>query len=279
MDAQVSSDDPRRLRLSSSAALEVALALALCDVAGLELEPAELALACRRAERLPTRASPAGSWISSPPWGGRERGLRAPDRLPLARGRPIFLQDEVAIVVVHSGLPRALEHSAYTEHRAACEAVAAGLGLTALRPRLPGRWPTSPGRAGSSRRTRACSSPADALRRGDLDKLGSLMSASHASLRDDFEVSTPELGVRSSTHSAGPAPPGAFRLTRCRLQGGCVVALAPVGEAHALAARAARRLSAADRPPAAPSSFVRCFFGAASVISREGRVRPGLHRE
>ena len=53
--------------LSSSAALEVALALA-CDVAGFELQPTELALACRGPSSL-RRASPAGSWISSPPSG------------------------------------------------------------------------------------------------------------------------------------------------------------------------------------------------------------------
>ena len=54
MDARVSSTIPVGSGLSSSAALEVALALALCDVAGLELSPTELALACRRAEQLAT---------------------------------------------------------------------------------------------------------------------------------------------------------------------------------------------------------------------------------
>ena len=50
MDAEVSSTIPAGSGLSSSAALEVSLALALCDVARLELAPADLALACRRAE-------------------------------------------------------------------------------------------------------------------------------------------------------------------------------------------------------------------------------------
>jgi galactokinase len=149
---------------------------------------------------------------------------------------PIKLPDEVAIVVVHSGLPRALEHSAYTERRTACEAVAARLGLTALRDASPGQVADEPrARHVVSENARVLES-ADALRRGDLDKLGSLMSASHASLRDDFEVSTPELDAL--VDALGRAGAAGARLTGAGF-GGCVVALAPVGEAHALAARAA----------------------------------------
>jgi galactokinase len=77
---------------------------------------------------------------------------------------------------------------------------------------------------------------AEALQRGDVARLGSLMSASHASLRDDFEVSTPELDVLvDELGAAGAVGP---RLTGAGF-GGCVVALAPVEEAAALAARAA----------------------------------------
>src|SRR4051794_41574140 len=47
--------------------------------------------------------------------------------------QPIRLPEGLAIVVVHSGLPRALEDSAYAERRAACEAVAKRLGVAALR--------------------------------------------------------------------------------------------------------------------------------------------------
>ncbi|HEY3206142.1 MAG TPA: galactokinase family protein, partial [Gaiellaceae bacterium] len=54
IDATITSTVPRGAGLSSSAALEVALALALCDAAGFELPPLELALACREAEELAT---------------------------------------------------------------------------------------------------------------------------------------------------------------------------------------------------------------------------------
>jgi galactokinase len=68
---------------------------------------------------------------------------------------------------------------------------------------------------------------ADALRRGDLDKLGLLMSASHASLRDDFEVSTPALDALVEQLRSRPGVFGA-RLTGGGF-GGCAVALAEPG--------------------------------------------------
>ena len=160
---------------------------------------------------------------------------------------PIPLPDELAIIVVHSGLPRALEHSAYAERRAACEAVAARLGLAALRDASPEQVADEPrARHVVSENARVLES-AEALRRGDLDKLGSLMSASHASLRDDFEVSTPELDALVA--ALGRAGATGARLTGAGF-GGCVVALAPVGEAHALAARAGEdyRLQTGRRP-------------------------------
>src|SRR3954453_18091350 len=59
IDAEVTSTVPIGAGLSSSAALEVALALALCDAAGFELAPVELALACQEAERT-ARGVPSG---------------------------------------------------------------------------------------------------------------------------------------------------------------------------------------------------------------------------
>jgi galactokinase len=75
----------------------------------------------------------------------------------------------------------------------------------------------------------------DALRNGDIDALGPLMLASHASSRDDMEVSTPELDalveclVRAGAHGA--------RLTGAGF-GGCVVALIPAARAQMIATAA-----------------------------------------
>src|SRR3954454_21993258 len=131
IDAEVSSTIPVGSGLSSSAALEVSLALALCDVAGLDLAPTELALACQRAEQLATGV-PCGIMDQLSSVAGRAGCALLIDCRSL-EVEPIRLPDGLAIVVVHSGLPRALEDSAYAERRAACEAVAKRLGVRGLR--------------------------------------------------------------------------------------------------------------------------------------------------
>ena len=234
MDAEVSSTIPAGAGLSSSGALEVALALALCDVAGLELAPTELARACQRAEYMATGV-PCGIMDQLASVAGRAGCALLIDCRSLVV-EPIPLPAGLAIVVVHSGLPRRLEHSAYAERRAACEAVAARLGIDALRDASTEQVADEPrARHVVSENARVLEA-AEALRRGDLDSLGSLMSASHVSLRDDFEVSTPELdALVGALDRAGAV--GA-RMTGAGF-GGCVVALAPAGQAAATAARAA----------------------------------------
>ena len=234
MEARVSSTIPAGSGLSSSAALEVSLALALCDVAGFELAPTELALACQRAEQLATGV-PCGIMDQLSSVAGRAGCALLIDFRSLET-EPIPLPDGIAIVVVHSGLPRALEDSAYAERRAACEAVAARLGLDALRDAAPEQVADDPrARHVVSENARVLEA-ADALRCGDLDRLASLMSASHVSLRDDFEVSTPELDAL--VDALGRAGAVGARLTGAGF-GGCVVGLVPVGEAVDTAARAA----------------------------------------
>jgi galactokinase len=211
--------------LSSSAALEVALALAL----GFEGSPVELALACQRAEHLAT---------------GTATGIM--DQLASAAGRSghallidcasldvtaVPLPEGVEVVVVDSGQRRRVAASAYEERRADCEAAAAAVGplrdasvadLDTIRePRLRRR-----ARHVVSENARVLAA-AEALRAGDAFAVGRLMDASHASLRDDFEVSTPALDELVERLTATPGVYGA-RLTGAGF-GGCVVALAARG--------------------------------------------------
>ena len=104
------------------------------------------------------------------------------------------LPDELAVLVVHSGITRSLDETRYAERRAECEADAAELGLVSLRDAAADQVRERPrarhvvsenARAGGRRRA------AGRRARG----LGRLLSASHRSLRDDFEVSTPELDL------------------------------------------------------------------------------------
>jgi galactokinase len=233
IDAEVASTVPVGSGLSSSAALEVALALALCDATGFELPQAELALACQEAEQLATGV-PCGVMDQLASLAGRAGCALLIDCRSL-EVEPIPIPASLELVVVHSGLPRTLAGSAYAERRASCERAAGELGLAALRDATAEQVANDPrARHVVSENARVLRAAA-ALRAGDSGALGRLLHESHASLRDDFEVSTPELDVLAEAlESAGAL--GA-RLTGAGF-GGCVVALADRGSAGTIAARA-----------------------------------------
>ena len=235
IEGTISSTVPVGAGLSSSAALEIALALALCDVAGFELPPLELALACQEAEHLATGV-PSGVMDQLASLHGRAGHALLVDCRDLAI-EPIPLPAELAVVAVHSGVSRTLAGSAYAERRAACEATAARLGLASLRDATAEQVAGDPrARHVVSENARVLAT-ARVLAAGELDALGPLLSASHASLRDDFEVSTPELdALVAALEEAGAL--GA-RLTGAGF-GGCAVALARRADAARVADDAAR---------------------------------------
>ncbi len=202
----VSTTLPVDAGLSSSAALEVSVALAL----GFEGSALELALACQQAEQ---RASgvPCGVMDQLASAAGVEGHALLIDCSSLTV-TPVRLPGDVEIVVVHSGERRALATSAYATRRAELEA---------------GHPARCRHVAGENERVTAF---AAALTDGDLAGAGVLMAASHASLRDDFEVSTPTLDALVSRLTAVPGVYGA-RLTGAGF-GGCVVALTAPGALH-----------------------------------------------
>ena len=230
IDAEVSSSVPIGAGLSSSAAFEVALALALCDAAGFELPAEELAVACQQAEHVATGV-PCGIMDQLTSVAGRDGCALLIDCRSLEI-TPVPLPPDVGVLVVHSGVARALADTAYAERRAACEAVAARLGLRSLRDARPEQVADEPrARHVVSENARVLAA-ADALRDGAVDRLGPLLMESHASLRDDYEVSTPELdALVAALDDAGAL--GA-RLTGAGF-GGCVVALAPSSELERIA--------------------------------------------
>jgi galactokinase len=225
--------------LSSSAALEVACALALDHVASFELPATELALACQHAEHIATGV-PSGIMDQLVSLSGRAGAALLLDCRNLER-EPVPLPSSLSVLAVHSGLPRTLVGSAYAERRAACEAAAARLGLRALRDATPELVAHDPfARHVVSENARVVEAAA-AIRTGDLESITALYAASHASLRDDFRVSTPELDTLVSILVQEGAL-GA-RLTGAGF-GGCVVALARSGDAPAIAGRATQRYRA-----------------------------------
>jgi galactokinase len=236
MDAELGSTVPLGSGLSSSAALEVSLALALCHVASFELPPAKLALACQHAEHIATGV-PSGVMDQFVSLAAEARAALLLDCRSLEH-EAVRLPQSIALLAVHSGLPRTLAGSAYADRRAACEAAAARLGLRSLRDATSEQVADDPfARHVVSENARVLETAA-AIRAGDLERLGSLYAASHASLRDDFRVSTSELDVlvRALVEEGALGA----RLTGAGF-GGCVVALVRREDAATVATGVVRR--------------------------------------
>jgi galactokinase len=234
IDATVSSTVPVGAGLSSSAALEVALALALCDAAEFTLPPLELARACQEAEQIATGV-PCGIMDQLTSIAGEEGCALLIDCRSLEVSA-IPLPPDLAVLVVDSGVSRELADSAYAERRRACEAVAARLGVPALRDATPEQVADDPrARHVVSENARVLAA-ARALRDGDIDALGPLLTQSHRSLRDDFDVSTAELDAL--VEALAEAGAIGARLTGAGF-GGCVVALARQADAQRTARTAA----------------------------------------
>ncbi len=211
--------------LSSSAALEVAVALAL----GFEAEPVTMARLCQRAEQAATGV-PSGLMDQLTVTSGLEGAALLIDFADLSM-RPIPIPEGAEILVVHSGQHRSLDRTPYAARRAECEAAAyrlgplgrlgadAMLGLPDALLRRRARHVVT-----ECDRVRWC---AAALGSGDLIDAGRLMSASHASLSEDFDASTPALDALVHHLQAIPGVYGA-RMTGAGF-GGCVVVLADPG--------------------------------------------------
>ena len=222
---EVSTTLPVGAGLSSSAALELAVALAL----GFGGSPLELALLCQRAER---RAAgvPSGVMDQLASASGVAGHALLLDCTALTV-TPVPLPDDLEVVVVHSGEERALAGSAYGERRAACEAAAAVIGpLREADAADLGRI-VDPVVRRRARHVLAENGRVHemvaALAAGDHEAAGALLDASHASLADDFEVSTPGLDALVDRLRRQPGVLGA-RLTGAGF-GGCVVALCRQG--------------------------------------------------
>jgi galactokinase len=229
----ITSDVPIGAGLSSSAAFEVACALALCSVADVDLAGAALALAAQRSEHVATGV-PCGIQDQMASVCARAGHAIVLDCRTLEIEH-VPLPDELRVLVVHSGVPRMLEATPYAERRAESIAVAGQLGLAALRDASFDQVRNIPRGRHAVTEMQRVHAFADALRAHDLDALGPLMLASHASSRDDMEVSTPELDTLvECLVDAGAL--GA-RLTGAGF-GGCVVALVPTADAEAISARA-----------------------------------------
>ncbi|HPK02345.1 MAG TPA: galactokinase [Candidatus Sumerlaeota bacterium] len=262
----VGGDIPIGGGLSSSAALELAAARAFAAVANLDWDPIRMARLARQAENH---------------WVGVSCGIM--DQLISAAGRrdhallidcrtlaisPVPLPAGAAVVILDTATRRSLESSAYNERRARCEAAARHFGLDSLRDLTREMLEARGAELEPVTRRRArhvvtenarTLEAAEALRAGDATRLGRLMDASHASLRGDFEVSSPELDQMVALARARPECLGA-RMTGAGF-GGCAIALIDAARSREFSAavdaayrRASGREPTIDLTRAAPGA-------------------------
>jgi galactokinase len=193
IEARISSCVPEGSGLSSSAAVEVAVALALADAAGLALAPREVALLCQAAEHGATGV-PSGVMDQLTSVCGVAGAALLIDCRSLDV-EPVPLPGGLAVLAVHSGIARRLEDTPYAERRAGCEAAARRLGLASLRDASLDQVRDDPLARHVVTENARVHATAATLREGDVERAGRLFTESHASLRDDFRVSTAELDV------------------------------------------------------------------------------------
>jgi galactokinase len=247
--------------LSSSAAVEVAFATAWQQVGGWALPPLDLARACQRAENQYVGVN-SGLMDQFASACGQAGHLLRLDCRTLA-WQAVPLPPGVSIVVADTTLRRELGQSAYNQRRAECEEAVRGLraalndeSIQALRDVSVAQFNSHVAALDPvvARRARhvveECARTEAAvglLGAGRVADFGALMNACHASLRDLYEVSGPELDAMAAAAQALPGCYGA-RLTGAGF-GGCTVNSSPL-TSSSLRSRPGRRIQ--GRPPASP---------------------------
>jgi galactokinase len=230
-DIAIMGDMPRGTGLSSSAALEMASGLALATLSGRpNIDRNVLAKLGQRTEHefAGCKCGIMDQLISASAIDGAAMLIDC----RTLEAHPVPIPDDWAIMIVQSGIERGLVDGEYNDRRAQCERAAAHFGVAALRdvetlPVDTGLDPVVLRRARhvvtENARTLAA---AQAMTNGDLRELGVLMRASHASMRDDFEVSLPTIDRLQQILSAAIGEAGGARLTGGGF-GGAVVAVMP----------------------------------------------------
>ena len=194
-DIAVAGDVPMGTGLSSSASLEVAVATAVLAAAGRREDPKQVALWAQAAENdfVGMRCGNLDQLASAATLEGAALLIDCRS-LDL---RPVEMPSDAAVMIVQSGVVRGLVEGHYNERRRQCEEAAAILGVPALRDADLGMLeavaadidPVVVRRARhvitENDRTQAA---AKELARGNLEGVGQLMRSSHASQRDDFEI-------------------------------------------------------------------------------------------
>ncbi len=242
-DLALSSDVPVGSGVSSSAAVELAYALALTGAFDCEIGPEELALLCQRAENeyVGMRCGILDQFSST--FGEPDRVMWL-DCRKLERRLIPMTGDRARFVVCDTRKPRELVGSEYNKRRGQCEEAARLLGVGALRDLSPDTLRERGGELSPMllRRARHVVSENERVQRGvellaagDMTGVGVVINETHESLRDDYEVSCDELEAMREAALVAPGCYGA-RLVGAGF-GGCVMALVATDMTDAFIAR------------------------------------------
>ena len=235
-DGVLGGDVPNGAGLSSSAAVEMAAARAFAEVSGFEWKPVRMAQVGQKAENrwVGVNCGIMDQMVSATAQAGNALFLDcrslAYEQVPIPVG--------VAVVVMDTSTRRGLVDSAYNERRSQCEEAARFFGVKALRDVSLERFEDERGKIKDEtvmRRARhiitenqRVLNAVAAMRANDVHTLGKLFDQSHASLRDDFEVTNEALNQIVAAAQSHPACFGA-RMTGAGF-GGCAVALVDKGK-------------------------------------------------
>jgi galactokinase len=272
-DALIHSTVPLGGGLSSSAALEVSTATLLETITGTKLDPVEKALLCQKAEH-DFAGMPCGIMDQFISVMGRQDHLllldcrsRKAELVPMA-------DPSMSLLIVNTNVKHELTGGEYAQRRSQCEQAAKTLRLASLRDATADLLEQARGKLEKvvwrrarhvigeiARTVRA----AEAVRASDWPEVGRLMYASHASLRDDYEVSCAELdAVVEIARDIGPDG----GVAGCRMTGGgfggCAVALVRTNAVAAISERVASEYE--HRTRIKPSLFVSRPAAGATVL-------------
>lgn len=233
VDIAVSGNVPQGAGLSSSAALEVAIAKALQHLFSLAADETQLALIGQYAENrfVGCNCGIMDQLVSARGQAGHAvlidcRSL-ATEAVPIPTG--------LSIMIIHSHVKRGLVDSEYNTRRRQCEAAAAHFGVKALRDLDLARFEAGQNGLDATAAQRAryiieenqrTLDAAEAMRRNDIPTLSRLMAESHAGMRDQFEITHPAIDTLVELVGEIIGDTGGVRMTGGGF-GGCVVALVP----------------------------------------------------
>lgn len=239
-EAVLTGDVPQGAGLSSSAAYEVAVGTLLNEMMAGGIAPKQVALLAQKAENrfIGVQCGIMDPFISA--LGRADSALLIDCRSLAFRAVPLKLDElGLAIVITHSGVRRELRSGDYNARRTECQEGVALLAKKLKRPELKSLRDVTAAEFKKSEKAlppllaKRCRhvitennrvlDGVEALEKADLNSFGALMNASHASLRDDFEVSCPELDALVQLSQAHPGVLGA-RMTGAGF-GGCTVAI------------------------------------------------------